>query len=148
MSAKDDSKRRTISRPSGGAITILVSASDSGGSIGMIETLSPPGSGPTYHRHSREDETFYVVSGTAEIRLEDEVFICNPGDHIFGPRGVSHTYRNVGRDLLKLVIVYSPGGFEQSFLDSEEMLLAGKSQDDVLRMLSDRYGLTREPLPN
>jgi mannose-6-phosphate isomerase-like protein (cupin superfamily) len=116
--------------------------------MSMIETLSPPGSGPTYHSHSREDETFYVVSGTAEIRLEDEGFICNPGDHIFGPRDVFHTYRNVGQDLLKLVIVYSPGGFEQSFLDAEEMLLAGKTQDDVGRMLSDRYGMTRRPLPN
>jgi quercetin dioxygenase-like cupin family protein len=147
MPANEDAKRRTITRPSGGAITILVSAEESGGSMSMIETLSPPGSGPTYHSHSREDETFYVVSGTAEIQLENQVFQCNAGDHIFGPRNIFHTYRNVGQDLLKLVIVYSPGGFEQSFLDSEEMLQAGKDQNDVGRMLSERYGLARKPLP-
>lgn len=115
--------------------------------MSMIETLSPSGSGPTYHSHSREDETFYVVSGTAEIRLENQVFRCKAGDHIFGPRNIFHTYRNVGQDLLKLVIVYSPGGFEQSFLDGEEMIQAGKNQEDVGRMLSERYGLTRKSLP-
>lgn len=147
MPAKDDAKRRTIARPSGAAVTILVSAEDSGGAMSMIETLSPPGSGPTYHSHSREDETFYVVSGTAEILLETRSFQCKAGDHIFGPRNIFHTYRNVGEDPLKLVIVYCPGGFEQSFLDSEEMLQAGKNQEDVGRMLSERYGLTRKTLP-
>src|SRR6476661_6080622 len=115
MPANQERKRRTIARPSGGAITILVSAEETGGAMSMIETLSPPGSGPTYHSHSREDETFYVVSGTAEIRLEKRIFQCEAGEHVFGPRNVFHTYRNVGQDPLKLVIVYSPGGFEQSF---------------------------------
>jgi uncharacterized cupin superfamily protein len=34
--------------------------------MSMVETLVKPGSGPTYHSHAREDETFYVVSGTVE----------------------------------------------------------------------------------
>jgi mannose-6-phosphate isomerase-like protein (cupin superfamily) len=147
MPTKHNAEHRTITRPSGGAITILISAKESGGSMSMIETLSPPESGPTYHSHSREDETFYVVSGTAEIRRENRVFRCSVGDHIFGPRNIFHTYRNVEEDPLKLVIVYSSGGFEQSFLDSEEMLQAEKDQNDVAGMLSERYGLTRKPLP-
>jgi quercetin dioxygenase-like cupin family protein len=86
MPANQERKRRTIARPSGGAITILVSAEETGGAMSMIETLSPPGSGPTYHSHSREDEPFYFVSGTAEIRLENQVFECEAGEHVFGPR--------------------------------------------------------------
>jgi quercetin dioxygenase-like cupin family protein len=50
-------------RASGATITILVSAADSGGAIGVIETVFPPGDGVPFHMHSREDETFYVVSG-------------------------------------------------------------------------------------
>lgn len=88
-----------------------------------------------------------MVSGTAEMQLEDQVFRCMAGDPIFGPRKVFHTYRNVCQDPLKLVIVYSSGGFERSFSDSDEMLQARKSQDDVARMLAERYGLTRKPLP-
>ena len=113
----------------------------------MVEALIRPGLGPTYHSHSKEDETFYVVSGTAEIQLENEIFLCRAGDRIFGPRHVFHTFRNVGDSDLKLVAVYSPGGFEQSFLDTDAMLKEGKGPSEVGRMLSDLYGLTRRELP-
>jgi glyoxylate utilization-related uncharacterized protein len=62
----------------------------------MMEALVKPGSGPTYHSHAREDETFYVVSGTAEVWIDREIFRCEAGDRVFGPRNVFHTYRNVG----------------------------------------------------
>ena len=46
----------------------------------MMEALVKPGSGPTYHSHAREDETFYVVSGTAEVWIDREIFRCEAGD--------------------------------------------------------------------
>jgi mannose-6-phosphate isomerase-like protein (cupin superfamily) len=57
---------------------------------------APPGlrwrrwtaAGPTYHGHSREDETFYVVSGNAEVQIENEIFLCNAGDLVYGPRNI------------------------------------------------------------
>jgi mannose-6-phosphate isomerase-like protein (cupin superfamily) len=140
-------KRRTVPRPNGAQISILISAEESGGRMSMIETISPPRSGPTYHSHANEDETFYVVEGEADIWLGDRVYHCKAGDHLYGPIGVFHTYRNAGAGNLKLVIVYSPGGFEQSFLDTETMLNEGKTQADVAQMLGERYGLTFRPSP-
>jgi quercetin dioxygenase-like cupin family protein len=75
-------------RASGATVTILVSAADSGGAIGVIETVFPPGDGVPIHMHSREDETFYVVSGTGEFRLRDTTVVRGPGSIIFGPRDV------------------------------------------------------------
>lgn len=124
-------------------VRILVRATKTGGTMGMVETINAPGTGPAYHRHSREDETFYIVSGPAEIRIGDETFVCKAGDHIFGPRNVFHTFRNVGETPLTVILVYTPGGFEQSFLDVVNMLENGKDQNDVKRMLSDRYGMKR-----
>ena len=139
--------RRTIRRPNGQQISILISAQDSGGRMSMIETISPPSTGPTYHSHRKEDETFYVVEGEADIWLAERVYHCKAGDHVYGPSNVFHTYRNAGTGDLKLVIVYSPGGFEQSFLDTEQMVKDGKTQADVTRMLGERYGLTFRPSP-
>jgi|tagenome__1003787_1003787.scaffolds.fasta_scaffold19961796_1 hypothetical protein len=113
----------------------------------MIETISPPGSGPTYHAHSREDETFYVVEGEADIWVGDQVHHCKAGDHIYSPADVFHTYRSVGGADMKMIITYSPGGFEQSFLDAEEILQSGKTLDDVapcVRAVAARIG--SEPL--
>jgi mannose-6-phosphate isomerase-like protein (cupin superfamily) len=115
--------------------------------MSMVETSIAPGAGPTYHCHSREDETFYVVSGTAEIRLQGEIFTCTAGDRIVGPRNVFHTFRNVGETELKLIAIYTPGGFEQSFIDATAMLQDGKDQSEVGRMLFERYGLTRGERP-
>ena len=116
--------------------------------MSIVEILAKPGSGPTCHSHAREDETFYVVSGTAEVWIDREVFRCEVGDRVFGPRNVFHTYRNVGDTDLKMILIYTPGGFEQSFLDREVMLGAGKDQSEVGRMLSERYGLTRGQMPH
>jgi quercetin dioxygenase-like cupin family protein len=130
-----------------GDIKILVSSANTGGAMSMIETVTAPRGGPSWHNHSREDETFYVVSGTAEVRILEETFLCEAGDRVFGPRNLFHTYRNVGKAELKMVIAYTPGGFEQSFADATAMLAEGKDQNDIGRMLAEKYGLTRGHLP-
>jgi quercetin dioxygenase-like cupin family protein len=79
-------------RASGAAINILVSAADSGGAIGVIETVFPPGDGVPFHRHSREDETFYVVSGIGEFRLGTTTVVRRPGSI----SSVHEICRNVG----------------------------------------------------
>jgi mannose-6-phosphate isomerase-like protein (cupin superfamily) len=129
-------------RTSGATVTILVSAADSGGAIGVIETVFPPGDGVLFHMHSREDETFYVVSGIGEFRLDNTTVVRGPGSIIFGPRDVPHTFRNAGDTDLKCLIVYSPGGFEQSFLDIATLGEAGNDPHETGAVLQ-RYGLTR-----
>ncbi|HTI84834.1 MAG TPA: cupin domain-containing protein [Acetobacteraceae bacterium] len=150
MGGKD--MRRSPTQPQAvrthaGGIRLLITSDETGGAMSMIETDVPPGGGPTYHSHSREDETFYVVSGTAEVQIENEIFLCSAGDRIYGPRNIFHTYRNVGATDLKMIIVYTPAGFEQSFAEQAAMLQEGKDQIEISRMLLERYGLTRRQLP-
>jgi quercetin dioxygenase-like cupin family protein len=130
-----------------GGIRLLITSEETDGAMSMIETHVAPGGGPTYHSHSREDETFYVVSGIAEVQLENEIFLCKAGDRVYGPRNIFHTYRNVGDTDLKMIIVYTPAGFEQSFGDAAAMVQEGKDQSEIGRMLLERYGLRREQLP-
>ena len=92
------------STATGNSLRILISAEETGGTMSMVETLVKPGSGPTYHSHAREDETFYVVFGTAEVWIDREIFRCEAGDRVFGPRNVFHTYRNVGNTDLKMIL--------------------------------------------
>jgi quercetin dioxygenase-like cupin family protein len=134
-------------RTHAGGIRLLITSDETDGAMSMIETHVAPGGGPTYHSHSREDETFYVVSGIAEVQLEKEIFLCKAGDRVYGPRNTFHTYRNVGDTDLKMIIVYTPAGFEQSFVDQAAMLQEGKDQSEIGRMLLERYGLTRQQLP-
>jgi quercetin dioxygenase-like cupin family protein len=135
-------------RTHAGDIKILITSAETNGIMSMVDTTTHPGGGPTYHSHSREDEAFYVISGTAEIQIEDRVHLCYAGDCVFGPRNVFHTYRNVGEAELKMLVVYTPAGFEQSFVDAAAMLEKGKDQGEIGQMLLERYGLTRGHLPD
>jgi hypothetical protein len=54
---------------------------------------------------------------------------------------VPHTFRNVGDDDLKCLIVYSPGGFEQSFIEIAA-LGEGADLESTGRILA-KYGLSR-----
>jgi len=130
-----------------GVIRVLLWSAQTGGAMSMIETVTAPGGGPTWHKHGREDELFYVLSGIAEVRVAEVVYRCEAGDRVFGPRDIFHTYRNTGDTELRMVIAYTPGGFEQSFADASEMATQGRDQGEIGRMLAERYGLTRGQMP-
>ncbi len=42
---------------------IRMMAANTGGALGMLEAIVPPGEGPPLHVHEREDEFFRVLSG-------------------------------------------------------------------------------------
>ena len=91
--------------------------------------------------------SFSTISQLSFDRIDREIFRCEAGDRVFGPRHVFHTYPNAGDTDLKMILIYTPGGFEQSILDREVLLEAGKDQSEVGRMMLERYGLTRSQLP-
>lgn len=44
----------------------------------------------TMHHHENEDELFYVVKGTLNIKLENKIIELNQGEFVIIPRGVKH----------------------------------------------------------
>lgn len=43
-----------------------------------------------WHQHEKEDELFYVISGTLKMEFRDKSEIINSGEFIIVPRGVEH----------------------------------------------------------
>jgi mannose-6-phosphate isomerase-like protein (cupin superfamily) len=75
-------------------LTLKATAATTGGSFTVIECLTAPGGGPPRHIHTQEDEFWYVLDGTFEIRIGDEVHAVGPGGFAYGPRGTVHNFRN------------------------------------------------------
>jgi mannose-6-phosphate isomerase-like protein (cupin superfamily) len=67
------------------------------------------------HRHHREDEYSYVVTGTLGALLGDEVVTAGPGTWVFKPRLQWHTFWNAGDTPCEIIEVISPAGFEDYF---------------------------------
>jgi quercetin dioxygenase-like cupin family protein len=96
------------------AIQVHLRSEESGGEVSVIETTPGPGAGPPLHHHDF-DEAFYVLAGELTFRLRDEYVRAGPGDLVFAPRGVPHTFANLGDTPARQLIVCTPAGFERHF---------------------------------
>ena len=67
------------------------------------------------HRHNREDEYSYVLTGTMGGLLGDDVVTAGPGTWVFKPRKQWHTFWNAGDTPCEIIEIISPAGFEDFF---------------------------------
>jgi quercetin dioxygenase-like cupin family protein len=75
----------------------------------LVEALVSPGAGPPPNRHPADDEAFYVLDGTFEFGIGSDTRHAKTGEFIKVPRGEVHTFKNVGSDPARLLIVNTPG---------------------------------------
>jgi quercetin dioxygenase-like cupin family protein len=104
-----------VGHPLGGAVAFKVRGDQSDGVMTAFETAVAPGEGPPLHIHASEDETLYVVEGDVRFKLGDELSAGGPGSFVFVPRGVRHTFQNVGGARARILIHFSPSGMERFF---------------------------------
>jgi quercetin dioxygenase-like cupin family protein len=102
----------------GDTMTLKATGDSTGGRLLMLENLTAPGGGPPPHVHTREDEFFYVLDGSFEIRIGDDVHGVGPGGFAYVPRGAVHNFRNTADTPSRILIGFTPGGMEGFFRDS------------------------------
>ena len=77
----------------------------------MVRMHHPAGDMPPLHVHEREDEGFYVLSGSLTLWVGDEPPVkLVPGEYALAPHGVAHTYR-AGDDGAVALVTSLPGEF-------------------------------------
>lgn len=96
--------RRRTQNLVGGAAPIQASEF----SMGFV-TLDPDGGQVPWHNQT-QTEVYYVVSGTGEMCLGDEVRELKAGQAVFIPSGVYHQLSNKGDKPLTFIYVYGPAG--------------------------------------
>ena len=98
-------------------VTIKADSRMTGGAYAVFEDLVLPGQGMRLHVHTREDETLYVLEGELQVVLGDQAYMARVGDFAHMARGTPHRFQNVSDKPARMFMSYSPGGFEQFFLD-------------------------------
>jgi len=105
--------------------------------------------GPVPHRHSREDECFYVLEGQYEFRVGDRIISASAGSFLFAPRGIPHTYKNIGTAASKHLTIISPAGLEKFFEErnalQKELPTTDPSYPGRDKALSEKYDLEYSP---
>jgi quercetin dioxygenase-like cupin family protein len=101
--------------PFGDEIVIHLDGQDTDGMLTMWTGTLPPDGGPPPHYHLNEDEAFRVLEGQVAFLVNGEWREVGPGGSAFMPRGVVHTFKNVGDRPSRVLIMTTPSGFETFF---------------------------------
>jgi mannose-6-phosphate isomerase-like protein (cupin superfamily) len=132
---------RTGALPAMGARFVMDGA-DADGRFGLIEhPIVPRGLASPMHLHTQEDEYSFILAGRWGFQLGDEVVYGEPGDLVYKPRNVWHSFWNAGDEPARLLEVISPSGFEHYFVELSEMLAAHGGNPELFVALNDKYGL-------
>lgn len=94
--------------------TVHVTAAMTGGRLGVYESVNAPDSGPPRHVQG-DDEIIYVLEGEILVWAEGRTERKRKGDSVFVPAGTEHTFRVVGPEPARFLVMESPGGFEGFF---------------------------------
>ena len=74
-----------------------VKSQETRGAYSVLESVVQPSTGPEPHRHSREEEGFYILEGQYEFRVGTQVIKAGPGDFLFAPRVLPHKHDYASR---------------------------------------------------
>ena len=88
----------------------LLTAEESGGTLGVAVVTQPPGIATPLHRHTREAEAFYLLDGRISYRAGDEDFELFAGCFMYLPEGVPHAFRIRGEEPARFLALTAPGG--------------------------------------
>ncbi|MEW6296364.1 MAG: cupin domain-containing protein [Thermodesulfobacteriota bacterium] len=67
-----------------------------------------PGQEQTAHAHKGSDKIYYVLQGTAQVRVNRETAELRAGGIALAPAGVEHGVRNPGPERLTLLVFMAP----------------------------------------
>lgn len=78
------------------------------------------GAPPPMHIHDHEEEAFYVLAGSLDVHVGEEIVAAEAGSFCLIPRGTAHSFRSTGPTPARMLVLLSPPGFERFFAECEE----------------------------
>jgi mannose-6-phosphate isomerase-like protein (cupin superfamily) len=102
--------------------------------------------GPPPHVHTREDESFICLAGRLDVHLGGTDYVLEPGDYLFLPRDVVHTFKNSYNDEARVISVVSPAGLERYYQALAE-LPPGPKDINVMKSIMADFGIVLQLPP-
>lgn len=97
----------------GEPIDCKLSGRDTDGAMCVFE-FRGSGGGPS-HRHQNQDEWIYILDGEYLFQVGDQQFRAAPGQCVFIPRGVSHSWGVTNGVPGRVINTYQPAGKIEAF---------------------------------
>ena len=95
--------------PIGAVFHIVKTAQQTNGqSLEMEWELLPTSGGTPLHIHPSAKETYKVIHGQLELKVDGKWKLLQKGEEITVPEGIPHTFRNPSSNLIKVYNTHSP----------------------------------------
>ncbi len=101
----------------GGTLALLLDGAATAGQLMIGRFDVSRGEAPPYHLHTREDEVFLLIKGTALVWVDDEEMELSEGGIVFLPKNVPHAYR-ITSEKADLLMINTPAGIEGMFRET------------------------------
>jgi mannose-6-phosphate isomerase-like protein (cupin superfamily) len=104
---ENDVAKNELGTHNGGGSTVGYSFFSKADGLKMVfrKRVLHPGSAIGYHLQ-KEDEIYYIISGTGEMQMNGKSFAVKAGDAILTRPGSSHGLKQTGKDDLVIIINY------------------------------------------
>jgi quercetin dioxygenase-like cupin family protein len=119
--------------------------------LGVAVVTQPPGVATPLHRHSREAEAFYMLSGRMQYRAGDDDYELYAGCFMYLPAGLPHAFRIRGDEPCRFLAMVQPGGllhlYDEVGIPASELRLPGADGQSLeveiprWAQVSPKYGL-------
>jgi mannose-6-phosphate isomerase-like protein (cupin superfamily) len=128
---------------------------ETGEAYALCEVIVAPQGGSPPHRHSRENESFYIQDGELEFQLDDRIFMATPGTFLYSPKGQLHRFTNPTTTAAKMLVWVTPAGFEKFIAEVGKAVNgqvtrgASLNPEDLEKILATapKYGIEIVPPP-
>jgi quercetin dioxygenase-like cupin family protein len=126
----------------GAEIFVKVANADTDGAFAIFQHAVAPMSGPPLHRHSLEDEWFYILNGDITFEIDGQRIVLHKGGSAFAPRGTVHTFQNFTNAPAEILALVTPGGFNQFFQEFSQSSKEGPASDPgLIERIAHKYGI-------
>lgn len=98
----------------GGTLALLLDGKATDGQLMIGRFDVSKGEAPPFHKHTREDEVFMLIKGTALVWSDDQETELKEGGIVFLPKNIPHAYR-ITSDKADLLMINTPAGIEGMF---------------------------------
>ena len=95
----------------GSTLAILLDGKATNGQLMIGRFDVSEGEAPPYHKHTREDEVFMLIKGTALVWCDDQEMELSEGGIVYLPKEIPHAYRITSRKA-DLLMINTPSGMK------------------------------------
>ncbi|MCC3771998.1 cupin domain-containing protein [Streptomyces sp. UNOC14_S4] len=121
-------------------MTLLADSDTTGGLMTAYRSTFAEGApGAPAHFHTRASELFYVIDGSLQVLVDEEISVLNAGDFLLVPPHTPHAFAAAPGCTADVLFTFTPGMARFDYLRLLGRVMRGEASPQEIKDSSERY---------